>query len=903
MFDLASNFTLIRNDRAWTDNNMNQPKTGGGIAIYINSDLDFSENSHSKYNRSTKDIECQWISISQPHSKLTVVGNIYRPPQGNIDVFIHELDDILSQIDIDKIELFLMGDFNIDFIEKGNQATSKLIDCIKPFGLRQLIKEPTRYSRAKNSCLDLFITNSNDIDRVGVCDINLSDHQMIMLTRKKVQQIKKKSEFVGRSYRNYNRDDFQNSIINENWENFENSNTVDGKWEQIERIIRKTIDEMCTCPLKTFKIKQVKEPWISNRLIELIKDKDSALKRAKKKKDPQLWNEAKHQRNNCIKRLRTARADFIKENLDNDIGNQKKFWKNIQKVFLNKKGSKNNTIFKLKDKNNNNVIKEENAATFINDFFINIGPNLAKKCSNVWNFDGIPCQNKIENITTDAEEISKLCDGININKSSSIPHLSSEILRDAFKIIPDKIAILFNLSFGNADIPTSWKTAKVTPLQKPGKRDDVSNLRPVSHLPLPSKLIEKIVHNRIYSHCENNNILDDRQGGFRPNHSTCHTTAMFINDIYTAMNTNETLLAVYIDAMKAFDTVNHNILLQKAKHYGIDGNLLAWLENYLSERYQCTVANDMCSDLKLITCGVPQGSVCGPLLFLLYINDVSCVMKNCKVSLYADDTVLYTSNENLDLSVINLQEDLDNLTAWCNRNKLTINSKKTKYCVYGLRSAIKKSKTKDISLSLNADILDRVCSYKYLGFILDDHLTFNKHLSELFKHLSHKLYLLSKIRKYLTREASIMVFKTMILSIIEYGDTLYAGTNYENLRKLDRFFYRGLRICIGNHIALDEQDLCTECNIASLENRRKSHLLIFMHKQKEIDSMLSKPARMTRLHTAPVFWCYKPNNEKVRKNVIYRGAINWNAQSANVRNLDIREFKLLQKRELVLSHT
>ena len=175
--------------------------------------------------------------------------------------------------------------------------------------------------------MDLFITNSNNISNVGVCDINLSDHLMILLTRKKAPNIKIKCEFIVRSYRNYNKMRFQENIRNENWDNYDSNPTVKGKWEEMESIIRNNIDAMC--PLKKFKIKQEKEPWISNRLIELIKDRDSRFKRAKRRKDPQLWNEAKRLRNNCIKRLREAKADYIKENLENNIGNQKKFWQNM----------------------------------------------------------------------------------------------------------------------------------------------------------------------------------------------------------------------------------------------------------------------------------------------------------------------------------------------------------------------------------------------------------------------------------------------------------------------------------------------------------------------------------------------------------------------------------------------
>ena len=214
-----------------------------------------------------------------------------------------------------------------------------------------------------------------------------------------------------------------------------------------------------------------------------------------------------------------------------------------------------------------------------------------------------------------------------------------------------------------------------------------------------------------------------------------------------------------------------------------------------------------------------------------------------------------------------------------------------------MRANIKRSKSFDTVLSLDNNRLDRVSSYKYLGFILDEHLNFNKHITEICNLVSHKLYLLSRIRKYLTTLACINIFKTMVLSVMEYGDIVYSGTSFGNLDKLDKLFYRGLRICLGNE-AYSKEELKHECNITDLTKRRDIHLLLFMHKQKEKDRLL-KPCNIpTRLHDAPVFWQYKPINERAKLNVFYRGALLWNGLPAYMRNLDFNAFKNQLKKQL-----
>ena len=325
---------------------------------------------------------------------------------------------------------------------------------------------------------------------------------------------------------------------------------------------------------------------------------------------------------------------------------------------------------------------------------------------------------------------------------------------------------------------------------------------------------------------------------------------------------------------------------------------MAWIEDYLTDRKQCTIANNIVSSMDIISCGVPQGSVLGPLLFLIYINDISSVIRNSKISMYADDTVVYLSNANQFDAIALIQADLDRVYTWCNSNKLTINCKKTKFCIFGMKSSVKRSKTQDVKLSLSNQILERVCSYKYLGLTLDECLTYNKHIKEMSRLVTHKLYILSKIRRYISIKASVNIFKAMILSLIEYCDIVYAGTSQTNLNNIDKLFYRGLRICMYTNNQIAKEILCKDCKIAPLVDRRLTHLLLFMHKQTNNDSLIKQRTANTRLQTGPVFKTYKPNNEKAKANVFYRGAVEWNALGATYRNMDFKHFKAFQKKKL-----
>ena len=314
-------------------------------------------------------------------------------------------------------------------------------------------------------------------------------------------------------------------------------------------------------------------------------------------------------------------------------------------------------------------------------------------------------------------EVKKLVNDIDITKSSGINKISSKCLKDTLLSLNSQLTHIFEMSLKFATFPNYWKMANIVPIFKNGKKCEVSNYRPVSLLPILGKILEKFVHEHVTQFFENHNLLSDRQGGFRKNHSTLSSITDLTNDIFNAINSKEVTVATFFDLKKAFDTVNHSILQKKLEKMGIRGILLQWFENYLNNRFQKTICNNNISESNNVICGVPQGSILGPLLFLVYINDIKDILVDANFQLYADDTVIYSSGKSIEAIKNMLQMNIDKFSSWCITNKLTINTKKTKVMILGSRYNIKRNS--NIDLTTYGEKLQIVPTYKYLGINLD----------------------------------------------------------------------------------------------------------------------------------------------------------------------------------------
>ena len=312
---------------------------------------------------------------------------------------------------------------------------------------------------------------------------------------------------------------------------------------------------------KKIKIKKIKEPLVTPELLEFIKDKDKALRKAKRSKSIEEWEIARQLRNECLNRVRNCKSEFVKNELNYNYDDSKKFWNTVKTVIPDKK--KNSTKFLLIDPANHTHIPPNELPNFENSFFADIGTNLANKLKGDWTYSGAKSDVILHDIVVTEAEVLKACLDINVNKSSSVNNVSSRILKDAFTTVPNIIRHVIQISLNEGIFPNDWKIANIIPLQKGGDKSDVSNLRPVSLLPLPSKIMERVKHDRVMFHLERNNLFEINQRGFRNNHSTMDTIAKFTNYIFNGINNREVTTACFIDLAKAFDTVNHKILLKK----------------------------------------------------------------------------------------------------------------------------------------------------------------------------------------------------------------------------------------------------------------------------------------------------------------------------------------------------
>ena len=368
---------------------------------------------------------------------------------------------------------------------------------------------------------------------------------------------------------------------------------------------------------------------------------------------------------------------------------------------------------------------------------------------------------------------------------------------------------------------------------------------------------------------------------------TVDTLAQFTDDILRDLNVAKDTVASFIDLRKAFDTVDHFILVDKMKYYGIKGRNILWVENYLTGRKQVVNANGKTSDELPVVCGVPQGSILGPLLFLIYVNDViKCITKS-NIRLYADDTVLYSATLDTKQAIAHLQLDLDNYQTWCIQNKLSINIAKTKIMVF---SASKRHpNTTEVNIHLDSKLLQVVPSYKYLGVILDNYLAFDLHINSVHKMTSYKTYQLACLMKFINKRMALSIYSSTVLPYFDYADIIYMNANVTSLQRLQYDQNRALKIALNLPWLTNTDFVHAKAKLPKLDDRRNTHLENYMYTRAQSNVYLDKRSLPTRVYQGPVLKVLRANGAPYARSVEYHGAVSWNSLPPGRRNVESKQ--------------
>jgi len=536
------------------------------------------------------------------------------------------------------------------------------------------------------------------------------------------------------------------------------------------------------------------QPWMTSSLIKACRKKSRLLKIYNKTKT--IAARAKYVAyKNVLKQLiRQEEKAYYQRLFEINAHDVRKSWKIINEL-INKNVVKNKAMtFKI------NGIITQDKHTIVNEYnnyFTDIGPSLVKK---------IPTSNQLtaqkEHITkkdtmvlfpTDSHEIKTIISNLKRSSSCGIDQVPSLVVKSVSDSLSPVLAALINRSLTTGTFPDALKIAKINPIYKAGDKSQIENYRPISLLNTFSKIYERVFLNRLNSYINKHNILHDDQFGFRKNRSTKLALLSFIDTVTDSLDNNDYVISLFIDLSKAFDTIDHTLLLKKLHNYGIRGLAYQFLNSYLTDRFQCVEIDGISSGLKQITCGVPQGSILGPVLFLLYINDIHTCSDLLKFILFADDTTVLYSSSNLGELVTTVNRELTYLVNWFNSNKLSLNVSKTNYIIFSNHKLDKSHE----DVIVGPIKINKVATTKFLGVIIDEKLTWTNHIREIEKKLASAIFVLRNIRYKINSSTALKLYDTLILPHLMYCNILWGNTYKTHTANIYRLQKRALRVCYG----------------------------------------------------------------------------------------------------------
>ena len=801
------------------------PDGHGGVFVALKENI--SARHATEYEKD--DCELTWAEVQSKDSNLIYIGAYYRPPRSK-EISLSQLESSIDSIKKDHPNAILIvgGDFNLPSIDWVTVATKpgatpktqhdQLVDMMFDHNMQQMNLEPTR---GKN-ILDLIFTSSPGLVTNTQTAPGISDHEhmivMNMLPKARISKKKPRSVYL---YNKANWDQMRKDLEDGQFSFFSklpSEDTVEENWRHLHSMMIETIKN--NVPEKKVSTRY-NLPYLTRKTIRQIRRKKRTYHKAKRTGDQRDWDKFHQQRRECQRATKRDYWQYINRLIDPDTDTtNKNLWS-----YLKTKRQDSFGVAPLKEHGKIHTTAADKA-DILNQQFVSVftKPTRAHNCP-LLTPNHHPA---MENIKITNNGVKKLLCNLKVNKASGPDQIPARIMRECASEISPMLTFIFQQSLETGEVPTQWREANVVPVFKKGDRSKPANYRPVSLTVIACKLLEHIIVTNIMTHMDNHHLFTDSQHGFRQKRS-CETQLLITtSDLANALNDKKQTDMAILDFSKAFDKVSHRLLVKKLEHYGICGKTKTWIQSFLTHRKQRVVVDgEKSSDAEVLS-GVPQGSVLGPALFLIFINDIADKIKS-SIRLFADDCLIYKTIEKKEDQKV-LQKDLDELYNWSQKWAMSFNVSKC----FVMRVTNARKNIHGGNYTMGGETMTITDTSPYLGVTLSKDLKWNNHVDNIVRKANKVLGLLRRNLYRAPQKIKETAYKTLVQPRLEYCSPIWSPHQLYLKEKVEAVQKRAARFVLRRPHLKSQPDSVTEMlhelKWQSMEERRNQQSIVLMWK-------------------------------------------------------------------------